>query len=226
VQVEELFHSGNSAYQQQKYEDARASYLQLVESGVRSPEVFYNLGNACGRTNRKAEAVLYLTRARELDPHDGDIVANLARVAPPAVTALFSASHPLSWTANRLSLREWIGLFLTLYFAAGLAGAAYLALGKRPAVLQYSALLASGLCALVAVFAARKYYEAYYVQYAVVAHAGTSIRSGPADTFAQVDTLGEGELVKNVGSSEEGWEQVQLTDGRKGYVAQSAILLI
>jgi tetratricopeptide (TPR) repeat protein len=226
AQVDELYRAGNQAYQQQNYEEARAKYQQLADGGVRSPQVFYNLGNACARTNRKAEAVVYLSRARELDPHDGDIQANLARVAPASATTMLSMSHPMTWLSNRLSLSEWIGLFLAIYFAAGFAGAVYLALGRRPRFLKYTAYAAAALCATVALFGGYKYYQAYYVQYAVVAQAGTSIRSGPADSFAQVDTLGAGELVKNLGSSEAGWAQVQLTDGRKGYVPQGSILLI
>lgn len=226
AEAQELFRAGNAAYQQQNYAEARSKYLQLAESGVRSPELFYNLGNAAARLNRKSEAVLYLSRAHELDPHDPDIEANLRRIAPISVTSLLSASHPLRWTANRLSLREWVLLFLALYFVVGLAGAAYLTVPRRVRMLKYLAFTSLGACLLIMIFGGYKYYETYYLQYGVIAKPTISVRSGPADTFAQVNLLGEGEIVKSLSSTEEGWQQVQLADGRKGYVPQSQILLI
>lgn len=225
-QAQETFRAGNTAYQQQQYAAAREKYASLVDAGVKSPELFYNLGNACARLNKKGEAVLYLSRARDLDPHDPDVIANLRRVAPPDVLKLLSPSHPVQWLTNRLSLREWMELFFISFLIVGLAGGGYLASQKRPLAMRYLALTFTAAWLLVTIFAARKYYEAYYLQYAVVIEPTASVRSGPADKFAQVDTVPEGQIVKNLGTAEEGWTEVQLTDGRKGYVPSTQIVMI
>lgn len=227
AQIHELFQAGNSAYQQQKFEEAYSKYVQVAHAGVGSEQLYYNLGTACARINKKAEAVLYLTRARELDPHDPDITANLRRVAPAGVLAALSAKHPVQWTANRLSLREWGVIFFTLYLAAGVAGGFYLSRSRpRPKSLRVAALLLAGASAIVVVFAGRKYHETYNVQYAVIARAAASVRSGPAEKFAQVDTMPEGEIVKSLGYNMDGWSHVQLPDGRRGYLPSGQLLLI
>jgi tetratricopeptide (TPR) repeat protein len=226
TQAQELFRAGNAAYQQQHYTDARANYLQLADAGIVSPELFYNLGNASARLNKKGEAVLYFTRARELDPHDPDILANLRRVAPSGVVNSVSLTHPLRWTANQLSLREWITLFLALFFLAGVCGGIYLASPTRPRPLRNLFIISLTATALVSLFGGYRYHETYYVQYATVLQPGASVRSGPADKFAQVDTLPEGEIVKRLGTTEDEWAEVQLSDGRKGYMQAKSILLI
>lgn len=227
AQIHELFQAGNSAYQQQKFDVAYSKYVQVAQAGVASEQLYYNLGTACARINKKAEAVLYLTRARELDPHDPDIAANLRRVAPAGVLASLSAKHPLQWTANRLSLREWALIFFTLYTAAGVAGGIYLSRSRpRPRSLRIAAVALAGLSALVVIFAGRKYHETNNLQYAVVAQPAASVRSGPAEKFAQVDTLPEGEIVKGLGYNIDGWSHVQLPDGRRGYLPSGQLLLI
>ncbi|MGI8908425.1 MAG: tetratricopeptide repeat protein, partial [Candidatus Sumerlaeaceae bacterium] len=227
AQVHELFRAGNSAYQQQQFESARASYLQIAEAGVQSPEFFYNLGNACARLKRTAEAVQYFSRARDLAPHDPDVLANLSRVAPTGVNNA-APTDPFRWMENRLSLRQWMAVFLIVYILFGAAGAAYLGTigGQRPAALRYAIWSLAAATIIVGVFAARKHYASHNVQKAVVARPALSVRSGPADTFAQVDSLPEGQIVRSLGSAEEGWARVQLSDGRKGYVPAGSLLFI
>jgi tetratricopeptide (TPR) repeat protein len=225
-QAEELFRAGNSQYQKQEFDHARDTYMQLANARLRSPELYYNLGTACARLNHKAEAVLYLRRAHELKPHDPDILANLRRVAPANVVKSLSARNPFAWAVDRMSLREWMGLFLAAYFAACLIGAVYFAYARRAFVVRYLFIASAGIAAILAIFAARKYYDSHFVQYGVVATSGSSVRSGPAEKFAQVDILPEGEIIRRLAASEEGWAQVQLPDGRKGYLPEQAILLI
>ena len=41
----ELFHNGNLQYEKGEYDKAADNYRSIVNSGVESPEVWYNLGN-------------------------------------------------------------------------------------------------------------------------------------------------------------------------------------
>lgn len=225
--LEELFRTANGYYQNQQFDKARETYLEIADTGVQSPELFYNLGSTAARLNNKAEAVLYLTRARELTPRDPDVNLNLRRVAPPNVLKSLTSRDPMHMIADQLSVREWITIFFASYLLTCLVGAIYLALMRRRAApVRYTFYALIGITLLVAVFAGYRYYHVQYVQYAVVAEAGASVRSGPGDKFAQVDTVPEGEIIKRLANSEEGWAQVQLSDGRPGYILSKSILLI
>ena len=72
-----LFVEGNESYRRSEYERARAKYLEAVATGVRDSRLFYNLGNACFKSERLGEAIVWYERARRLSPRDDDIRANL-----------------------------------------------------------------------------------------------------------------------------------------------------
>lgn len=63
-------------YKQGNYQYAAESYTQLLK-GNKSPELYYNLGNAYYRMNNYAQAVLNYERALRLSPADNDILFNL-----------------------------------------------------------------------------------------------------------------------------------------------------
>src|SRR5690606_34875555 len=58
--------------------DAMETYLQVLNSRVSSAEVYFNLGNACFRSNKYGKARLYYEKALLISPRDPAIKANLA----------------------------------------------------------------------------------------------------------------------------------------------------
>jgi tetratricopeptide (TPR) repeat protein len=79
------FNEGNAAYKDQRYEDAVEAYQKIVDDGLESPELYYNLGNAYFKLNDLAHAKLYLEKAHKLAPNDEDIIYNLDSIANPAL---------------------------------------------------------------------------------------------------------------------------------------------
>lgn len=73
-----LYNQGNAAYRNKNWDDAIDKYLDAVNSGAMSPELFYNLGCAYFRTGDIGRAILWFERARMLKPRDSDINKNLA----------------------------------------------------------------------------------------------------------------------------------------------------
>ena len=62
-----LFVEANRLYQQEEFEQARYTYLELAEANL-SPEVFYNLASCYFRLNKLGRASLWYRRALQLDP--------------------------------------------------------------------------------------------------------------------------------------------------------------
>ena len=67
-ELESVFASANEDFAQGEYEQAAAKYESLIEKGLLSPDVFYNLGTTYFRLNSPGNSMLSLRRAQVLDP--------------------------------------------------------------------------------------------------------------------------------------------------------------
>lgn len=72
-----LMKEANKNYDEGRYHDAIELYRKVIENGMESKSLYYNLGNACFKTNDMASAILYYEKALKLDPNDEDIRHNL-----------------------------------------------------------------------------------------------------------------------------------------------------
>ena len=71
------YNEANALYRAGDFAAARRMYLEVVDAGVEDARIYYNLGNACFKSGKLGEAILWYERARRLLPHDEDIEANL-----------------------------------------------------------------------------------------------------------------------------------------------------
>jgi len=123
--LEEVFHRGNTAYEQGRWEEAARAYRNILRYRIKSPVVEYNLANAEFKLNNLGPAILHYRRALRLEPTDAEILSNLAyarsfcqdRVEVPQQAAVIRGLRAVQ---NRLgSWRQaWLALGL-LWAAAG-----------------------------------------------------------------------------------------------------------
>jgi tetratricopeptide (TPR) repeat protein len=73
----EQFARGNERYKEKEYRKAIESYTGIVEQGVESAPLYFNLGNAYFKDGDLGRAILYYMKARRLAPGDDDIINNL-----------------------------------------------------------------------------------------------------------------------------------------------------
>jgi tetratricopeptide (TPR) repeat protein len=101
------FEEANRLYEQGKYEEAAAAYLKIVDSGVVSPAVYFNLGNAYFKSGQLGMAIVSYRKAQQLAPRDPDIRANLQFVR--GTVGGGSAPTQPFWQrlVTRLNLDEW-----------------------------------------------------------------------------------------------------------------------
>lgn len=216
-----LFRQANEQYQKQNYPEARNLYLQIVQQGIRSPEVYYNLANTAARLGRVGEAVLYYEKARDLAPRDLDIQANLQRVAPPGNDPKpFVLAVPFHWLLHHYSVSEWMGSFLFLFLLSGVFGAVILA-RKLPAGLNPPARAVFAVAALVTViiglFAGIRFYQARQPR-VVTMQPEVVVHSGPSDNYSQIAAVPEGTKLRRLEFSDDPqWARVELPSGQIGY---------
>ncbi len=71
------FVRANELYKQREYDSAVQAYTEIINEGVESASLYFNLGNAYFKQGDLGRAILYYLRAKRLDPSDEDINSNL-----------------------------------------------------------------------------------------------------------------------------------------------------
>ena len=208
----------NALYEHGLYADAVSSYVDLVDSGAQSSELYYNLGNAYFRGGDLGRALLSYKRAARIDPGDGDIQANLDLVRGRTVDRLGPGDEPrlapfarairMSITAGGVgaaALALWTGTIL-LSFLLWRIGPGRARRWVRNALALVTPLLALAVFALVA------------TSYADDPNAGVVVAdevalfSGPGESYIRELTLHSGTEVAIV-DTRRGWLRIAVPGG-------------
>jgi tetratricopeptide (TPR) repeat protein len=227
-----VFSDANQAYQKGGYASAERLYRQLLDAGVDSGTVYYNLGNACFKQKRLGEAIYFWQKARRKMPGDPDILENLELANLMIVDRIEVPAAPfpvrlLSRLTSLLSTTQESWVVLLLFTAANaLFGAYLLAANWRVAFRTLTGAVAA--LALFLVFGsslAWKIYQGSHTREGVVIETKTEVRSGPGSDNVTVFTVHEG-IQLQVRGAAGGWYQVTLPNGWSGWVqAQSVAIL-
>jgi hypothetical protein len=219
----ELFRQGNAAYEASDFKAAAEAYETLLEGGLESRDVYYNLGNAYLKEGRIGTAILNYRRALELDSSDDDARANLAYARRRTQDATpQDAPDPLPWlTAIRPGAEQagWfylIGLNLTaILFAAW-------RIVRRPAVLGTLAGIAAAITVAVGIGFFFETRAETMRNGGVVLAESAEVRSGPGADYTVAFVIHEGTEVE-VGRSAGGFTEITVTPELKGWVAAEAV---
>jgi len=124
------FEQGNAHFVAGEYREAIQSYMVVVESGMVSAELYFNLGNAFFRTGDIPRAILFYERAKRLSPKDDDILLNLG-IANTRIADRFEVMPDVFFvywwkTFSGIFSRDgWAIIFLVLIFMGVLSLAWY-----------------------------------------------------------------------------------------------------
>lgn len=72
------FATANKFYEEKDFDSAIQAYTAVLDQGVESASLYYNLGNAYFKKGDLGHAILNYMKAKRLNPSDEDIVHNLA----------------------------------------------------------------------------------------------------------------------------------------------------
>ena len=225
--ADSLWTVGTQAYAEGRFEDARNSWMQLSSAGLASPELYTNIGDACFKAEDYAHAILYYERALKLDPSYGDARHNLEfartlvqdRIEAVPEFFLVTWMRRLGW---KLSSDAWAALALVL-FAGFLAMLLLFLLGRTPGARKAGFFTGIALLLLSAGavgFASWQKRDYMRADTAVVVNPVVSVKSAPgAGDARDLFVLHEGttlRLLDSVG----GWVNIELADGRQGWMKQ------
>ena len=228
-----LWNAGVAAYTEGDYAQALHDWKDVQATGMMSRELYYNLGNAYFKTGEIAPAILWYERALRLDPSDADVRYNLefARAQTQdkidEVPEIFFEQwgHSLCYL---LPSNTWAVLSL-VFFGSTVALLLLFLLGNTPARrrIGFFAAIASFLLAFLGWdFAQWQRTEARRQDMAIVMRPVSSVKSSPsAESAKDLFILHEGTRVKIL-DNVSGFTNIELSDGRQGWIPSGEIEII
>lgn len=233
LQLDSLWQAGVEAYASSRWEEAVESWNAIASTGLESSELFYNIGNAFFKAGDNAHAILYYERALKLDPSNSEARYNLEYANSMIQDKIESVPEFFLKTWMRGLGRAvgsdlWAVLFLVL-FAAALAMALLFLLSRVPGVRKtgfFVGIVLLVLAIISLVFACRQRSEAQSENCSIVMTPVVSVKSSPdGDSSKDLFVLHEGTkafVIETVGA----WANIELSDGRQGWIRTKDIEII
>lgn len=228
--ADSLWTAGTEAYAAGLWDGAISSWNSVRELGLESPELYYNLGNAFFKSGNIAHAILNYERALKLDPSYSDAKFNLEFAQASVQDKIEEVPELFIKTLGRkicwlMSSDGWAVLALVL-LAAVLAMMLVFLLGRTPGMRKtgfFAGIALTLLVILSAVFAFWQKADYKAADTAIVTRALCSVKSSPgSDSATNLFVLHEGTKVKILDSVGE-WDNIELADGRQGWLQASDI---
>lgn len=225
--AEELWASAGAAYSAEDYASAIASYSIIEDKGLSSAALYYNIANAYFKSEQIAKAILYYNRALRLDPSDEDIRHNL-EYAEQQTRDSIERIPEFFLTEWMRSLRQTMGgdvwtilslVALALMLAMALVYLLAQRLSLRKAGFYMMAVFAL-LFVLATAFAWSARSEMVGERDAIIMSSSVAVKSSPDRSSTELFVLHEGTKVRT-GESVDGWVEIRISDGRKGWIETS-----
>ncbi len=220
---EVLWDKANTAYINNDYATAIATYEQIVAGGDHSAKLYYNLANAYFKREELGQAILNYHRALRLAPGDEDIRYNLSvaethtKDTIDEIPTFFLASW-VQAVASLMRSTTWTILSLMLLASLLLLLLAFL-LARRRSIRKigfYGTLTTLLLFLMTTWFAHHQRTAELNDRTAVVMSASAAVKSSPDRSATDLFVLHEGTVVE-ITNRLDGWCEVVIADGKKGW---------
>ncbi len=227
--AETLFDNATSLYNDGKYEEATENYLAILDRGLHSAAVYYNLGNSYYKLNRIPESIYYYEKALQLSPDDQDVKNNLAFARNMTIDAI----EPLPQTGlsrfwNNLTgnfhYNTWAGIAIALAFLTAIFFLCYYYLSssvkKR---IFFVASIAAVACLTGSVYIAYfQFHKNTNTKFAIVFAKESQVKSEPNSRSEQAFLLHSGTKVQILETLDD-WKHIKLADGKTGWLPREDV---
>ena len=229
LSAEELWNSANAAYNEGNFEKAATEYEQILLQSLHSAALYYNLANAYFKQGELGKALLNYNRASRIAPSDEDIRHNqeyAEKMTKDSIEKLpeFFLSTWLRQVRGAMSCTAWTILSLVMLVVALTMGLVYL-LSQRMSLRKvgfYTMAIAALLFVVSSAFALSQRNMLINRTEAIVMSSAASVKSSPDRSATELFVLHEGTKV-SIGETIDGWAEVRIADGRKGWIEDKRI---
>jgi tetratricopeptide (TPR) repeat protein len=223
------FEDANTLYNQEKYSEAATQYEEILATDVASAKLYFNLGNAYYKMGQIAPCILNYERAQQLAPNDKDIIYNLELVQQHVVDQIekvddFFLSKFIKNIRATFSSNNW-ARFSIITFALFIILLLTFLLSHSSALKKMSFYLGILLIILSITsfsFSSSAKDNISMHNEAIVFAPTVTVKSSPNDNGTDLFVLHEGIKI-TITDKLEGWAEIMLSDGNKGWLKTEAI---
>ena len=219
-------------YNNKEYEKAIDAYNTLLKENP-SAYLYYNIGNAYYRTNKLSLALVNYERALRLEPNNEDIRFNIDFVNKQTVDKVVESPNnlftiPYYYIMYCLNIDNWtyISLFTLALCFLGMMG---YKIGRNK-VEQTMGLYLSLICGLCFIFstlfALHLKNKINSKDEAIIVSPTINIKRTPEANSATDFTLHEATKVYIIDKDIKGWYEIEIGDGRRGWISSNNIIII
>lgn len=230
---DDKFTKANNLYNDSKYEKSIEVYFEILDSGVHSSELYYNLGNSFYKLNDIPNSILFYEKSLKLNPTDKDIINNLKMVNNAIIDDITKIPEPffdnqLNKISNNLSYSNWGLISLIISFLFLLLFIFYF-FSKEPIVKRTSFTLLFVLLVLIGIttkISLHAYEKNHLEKYAIIFSSKIEIKSEPNERSENLLILHMGTKVKIIDSFNDEWVKIKLVNGQEGWINNNEIKII
>jgi tetratricopeptide (TPR) repeat protein len=228
----EKFNKGVAYFTSGSYKEALQVWTDIYNTGGRSANLNYNIGNAYFKLNDIPDAILFYERAYLLAPADEDINYNL-KISRSLIVDRFQEIPDLffvrwyNFTSLILSANCWAKISLTSFilFLLSLSLYIYSSGYRRKVIGFWFALLFIVLTGASFAFTNRNRSLVYDSHKAIISNPLVNGKSSPDNSGTDLFILHEGTRV-SIEDEVGGWYEIRLSDGNKGWVPVKSLNII
>ena len=230
---DDKFTKANNLYNDSKYEKSIEIYFEILDSGVHSSELYYNLGNSFYKLNDIPNSILFYEKSLKLNPTDKDVINNLKMVNNAIIDDITKIPEPffdnqLNKISNNLSYSNWGLISLIISFLFLLLFIFYF-FSKEPIVKRTSFTLLFVLLVLIGIttkISLHAYEKNHLEKYAIIFSSKIEIKSEPNERSENLLILHMGTKVKIIDSFNDEWVKIKLVNGQEGWINNNEIKII
>ena len=225
----DLIARGNEYFKVAEYDSAAASYEEVLDGGVESAKLYYNLGNAYYKMTNIPAAILNYERALKLDPKNEDLQFNLKLSTLKTVDEIevipsFFIVELGSGMKDLFALDTWGWIaIIALWLSAGLFFVfSYISSGSSKRLIFFVALLLVATSLGSFGLGYQKFNSVYNDLEAIIFSPSVIVKSSPDLNGKDLFLLHEGtkvEVLEEIGD----WDKISLADGSVGWIPSKSI---
>jgi len=229
--VEEYLQRGVFEYQNNNFSQALDNFLLAENSGVKNPDLYYNIGNSYYMLNDKPRAIVYYKRALLMDSAHQPAQKNLEYVLSLTTDSQSSEEENLLgsliekafyFLSINTLLLVFLGLFLVFILLIHIQ---WRSVNTDTTMLRFVNFI---VLFILLFFAGVVCARVFLVNdnEGVITENTVYVYSGPSESFTRLFTIHEGTVLKIKQQQDNGWTQMTTTSGWSGWIKTESFLAV
>ena len=229
--IDDLFQKSNDYYTNGDYQNAVNGYLDVLDSGFESAELYFNLGNSFYKLNNIPDSNFYYEKAKSISPNDDDILTNLIfaknlRIDKIEILPITQMQNFKLSILNLFSEKGWSIFLISLIWFMSLAFIFYIiSKNSKFKRLYFTLSIVFIILSSLTLFINFEKKKLGEIKYAIVYDKEIEVWSEPNNISELKFLLHEGTKVKQLDVIED-WVNIQLENGTLGWIQSSSLRVL